>query len=304
MAVKRKKQKSKSRSKFRASWRGQLRFGLVSFEVQAVNAEIKENAEVHFHLLHEPDHERIHYAKVCPKHGEVPNDEIVEGYEYTKGKYVEFDKEELDTLRTEKDKALTIDAFVTSDEIDPIYFDGRMYYLIPSGASASEPYSLLEAAMEKKSRWGIGQVVFSGREQLALIRPLDGVLTMAMLNYDAEIRKPAEIKSEFTSAHTTPRKLKLAEDLVGKWHERKFDFSEYKDNYRKKVKQAIEAKEKGIEIEAPEEEEGEVINLMEALQRSVAHAGKNGSARSAHPARNGKAKSAKRKQHPAHRRRA
>jgi DNA end-binding protein Ku len=272
--------------------------------VQAVNAEIKENAEVRFHLLHEPDHERIHYAKVCPKHGEVPNDEIVEGYEYAKGKYVEFDKEELDTLRTEKDKALTIDAFVTSDEIDPIYFDGRMYYLIPSGASAGEPYSLLEAAMEKKNRWGIGQVVFSGREQLALIRPLDGVLTMAMLNYDAEIRKPAEIKSEFTRAHTTPRKLKLAEDLVGKWHEGKFDFSEYKDNYRKKVKQAIEAKEKGIEIEAPEEEEGGVINLMEALQRSVAHAGKNGSARSAHPARNGKAKSAKRKQHPAHRRRA
>ena len=134
MATKRKKTKAKSRSKFRASWRGQLRFGLVSFEVQAVNAEIKENAEVHFHLLHEPDHERIHYAKMCPKHGEVPNDEIVEGYEYAKGKYVEFDKEELDSLRSEREKALTIDAFVSSDEIDPIYFDGRMYYLLPSGA--------------------------------------------------------------------------------------------------------------------------------------------------------------------------
>ena len=149
-------------SKFRASWRGQLRFGLVSFEVQAVNAEIKENAEVHFHLLHEPDHQRIHFAKVCPKHGEVPNDEIIEGYEYAKGKYVEFEKEELDTLRTEKEKALTIDAFVSSEEIDPVYFDGRMYYLIPSGTSSNEPYALLEAAMEKKDRWGIGQVVFSG----------------------------------------------------------------------------------------------------------------------------------------------
>jgi DNA end-binding protein Ku len=179
-----------------------------------------------------------------------------------------------------------------------------MYYLLPSGASASEPYSLLEAAMEKKGRWGIGQVVFSGREQLALIRPLDGVLTMAMLNYDAEIRKPAEIKSEFTRVHATPRKLKLAEELVGKWHEGKFDFSEYKDNYRKKIKQAIEAKEKGVEIEAPEEEEHEVINLMEALQRSVAHAGTNGSLHSPHPARTGKAKAGKKKQRPAHRRRA
>src|SRR5450755_1568574 len=143
MPVKRKKTRSKSRSKFRASWRGQLRFGLVSFEVQAVNAEIKENAEVHFHLLHEPDHQRIHYAKVCPKHGEVPSDEIVEGYEYAKDKYVEFDKEELDVLRTAEEKALTIDAFVSSEEIDPIYFDGRMYYLLPSGANSSEPYALL-----------------------------------------------------------------------------------------------------------------------------------------------------------------
>src|SRR3954453_14846519 len=153
MAASRKKKKS--RSKFRASWRGQLRFGLVSFEVQAINAEIKENAEVHFHLLHEPDHQRIHYAKMCPKHGEVPNEEIVEGFEYAKGKYVEFDKEELDLKRTEQEKALSIDAFVTADEIDPIYFDGRMYYLLPSGLNSNEPYSLLQADGKEKTvgRW-------------------------------------------------------------------------------------------------------------------------------------------------------
>lgn len=270
-----KRRRSKSRSKFRASWRGQLRFGLVSFEVQAVNAEIKENAEVHFHLLHEPDHERIHYAKLCPKHGEVPNDEIVEGFEYAKGKYVEFDKEELDVLRTDAEKALTIDAFVSADEIDPIYFDGRMYYLIPSGAGSSEPYALLEAAMEKKERWGIGQVVFSGREQLAVIRPFGGVITMAMLNYDAEIRKPSDIKSEFTRPRTTGSKLKLAEDLIGKWQDGEFDFTSYKDRYRQKVKEAIAAKKKGKTIEPPEEEDsGEVINLMEALKRSVSNVAK------------------------------
>lgn len=126
MAPKRSKRTHPPRSKHRASWRGQLRFGLVSFEVQAVNAEIKENAEVHFHLLHAPDHQRIHYAKICPKHGEVSNDEIVEAYEYAKGKYVEFDKDELDDLRSEGERALTLDAFVGNDEIDSIYFDGRM----------------------------------------------------------------------------------------------------------------------------------------------------------------------------------
>ena len=286
-----KRRRSKSRSKFRASWRGQLRFGLVSFEVQAVNAEIKENAEVHFHLLHEPDHERIHYAKLCPKHGEVPNDEIVEGFEYTKGKYVEFDKEELDVLRTDAEKALTIDAFVSADEIDPIYFDGRMYYLIPSGAGSSEPYALLEAAMEKKERWGVGQVVFSGREQLAVIRPFGGVITMAMLNYDAEIRKPSDIKSEFTRPRTTGSKLKLAEDLIGKWQDGEFDFASYKDRYRQKVKEAIAAKKKGKTIEPPEEEDtGEVINLMEALKRSV-----NNVAKAKHQRKSPRKRTAKRK---------
>jgi len=160
MPTNRRTKKSKAHSRFRASWRGQLRFGLVSFEVQAVNAEIKENAEVHFHLLHAKDHERIRYAKICPKHGEVPTDEIVEGYEYAKGHYVEFDKEELDALRSESEKALAIDAFIGSDDIDPIYFDGRMYYLIPAGTGSNEPYALLAAAMDKKNRWGSGRWCF------------------------------------------------------------------------------------------------------------------------------------------------
>lgn len=274
--------KNPSRAKTRASWRGQLRFGLVSFEVQAINAEIKENAEVHFHLLHRPDRQRIHYAKICPKHGEVPNDEIVEGYEVAKGQYVEFDKEELDELRTDRERALSLDAFLAADELDPIYFDGRMYYLVPSGVAAGEPYALLETAMVRQKRWGIGQVVFSGREQLALVRPLDGVLTMAMLNYDAEIRKPSEIKSQFTQARTEARKLRLAEQLIGEWETEKFNFGSYHDRYREKIKQAIEAKRKGEKLQPADEEEPEVINLMDALKQSVARAGRqaeNGHAR-------------------------
>ncbi|HVX15621.1 MAG TPA: Ku protein [Pirellulales bacterium] len=276
MVATRRKSKAKPRSKFRASWRGQIRFGLVAFEVQAVNAEIKENAEVHFHLLHAPDHERIHYAKMCPTHGEVPNAEIVEGFEYAKGKYIEFEKEELDLLRSESEKALTIDAFVTADEIDPMYFDGRMYYLLPSGNGASEPYALLEAAMRRKQRYGVGQVVFSGREQLALVRPVEGVLTMAMLNYEAEIRKPADIKHEMSRVQATGRKLKLAEQLVGQWQDGEFDFSRYEDRYRQKVKQAIAAKREGSVVAAPEEEEPQVINLMDALKRSLADSGSKG----------------------------
>lgn len=186
-----------------------------------------------------------------------------------------------------------------------------MYYLIPLGTDSNEPYALLEAAMEKKGRWGVGQVVFSGREQLAVVRPLDGVLMMAMLNYDAEIRKPSEIEKEFTRAHTTARKLHVAEELVGKWHEGKFDFSEYKDRYRQKVKQAIEAKQNGEDVTAPEEEEPEVINLMEALQRSIA--GKTGEGRTRrassktklkHHESNGRSQKSRRQSQAVHRRRA
>src|SRR5215212_2483753 len=142
--------------------------------------------------------------------------------------------------------------------------------------------------MEKKKRWGVGQVVFSGREQLAVVRPLDGILNMAMLNYDAEIRKPSDMKSEFTRPRSTGQKLRLAEDLISKWHGGEFDFSDYKDRYRQKVKEAIAAKKKGVEISPPEEEEEpDVINLMDALKESVARASKT-SSRSSH--RRGKRK--------------
>lgn len=123
MATTHKQKKAKPRSKFRASWRGQLRFGLVSFEVQAINAEIKENAEVRFHLLHAPDRQRIHYAKTCPKHGEVPNDEIVEGYEYAKGKYVEFVGEKVSGTNLLAQRARGAILHAWEDRIEPLKGD-------------------------------------------------------------------------------------------------------------------------------------------------------------------------------------
>ena len=113
---------------------------------------------------------------------------------------------------------------------------------------------------------------------------------MAMLNYDAEIRKPEEIKREFTPARTESRKLKLAEQLVDEWQPGKFDFSKYRDHYREKVKQAIEAKIKGEEIQVPEEEPHEVINLMDALKKSVARAGGEAKSSRSHAKSAGKSK--------------
>jgi len=273
MATKTKAKKRKPRSKHRASWKGQLRFGLVSLGVQALNAHTREGSEIHFHMLHETCHRRIEYHKVCPIHGEVPNDEIVMGYEYGRGKYVELEPEELDRAHTEAEKALTIDTFIEPDQIDPIYFDGRMYYLLPSGNESQEAYTVFQEALARKERWGVGQVVFSGKEQLVIVRPVGHLLHMAMLNYDAEIRKPETLESELVRPRLTPRKLQLAEALIENWTQDDFDLADYQDHYTKKVKRLIEAKIEGREIvAADEDEEPEVVNLMEALQQSLASA--------------------------------
>lgn len=183
----------KGKGKRRASWKGNMTFGLVSFGVEAFNAINREGSDIHFHQLHAKCHSRIHYEKVCPIHGPVPNDEIVSGYEISKGRYIEIDPEELDAVRTQHERALKIDAFVSPETIDPLYFDGRMYYLLPADGTAEEPYAVVTAAMEREERYGVGQVVFSGKDQVVLVRPMEGVLHMAMLNYEAEIRQPETI---------------------------------------------------------------------------------------------------------------
>jgi DNA end-binding protein Ku len=120
-----KRRTAKQTTTFRSSWKGQIRFGLVSFSVQAINALSKSGGDIHFNQLHAPCHSRIRYKKVCPIHGEVSQDEIVSGYEYERGKYVEFEKDELAELRPESERALSIDTFVAPGAIDAIYLDGR-----------------------------------------------------------------------------------------------------------------------------------------------------------------------------------
>jgi DNA end-binding protein Ku len=262
--------KRRKAENWRASWKGQLRFGLVSLAVEAVNARSREEGDIHFHQLHAKCHNRIRYEKVCPVHGEVENDEIVSGYEYSRGKYVEVEPEELDALRTEKEKSLTIDTFIEPEQLDLIYLDGRMYYLVPSGPDAQESYRVLASALEQEGRIGIGHIVMSGKDQVVAIRAHHDRLQMAMLNYEKELRQDSDFP--VSVAKVAPKKLKLAKDLIRSWSDRRFDFSAYEDQYRDRLAELIEAKVSGKEtVEAPEdEEEPAVINLMDALKRSVA----------------------------------
>jgi DNA end-binding protein Ku len=259
-----------STSKQRASWNGQLSFGLVSFPVEAFNALDRDQSDIRFHQIHAKCHNRIKYQKVCPVHGEVSNDEIVSGYEHKKGQFVEIDPDELDTLRSERDRALKIEAFIRPDAIDPLYFDGRMYYLAPSGSEGHEPYAVIVEAMQREDRYGVGQVVFSGKDQIVLIRPLDGILHMAMLNYEAEIRPPTSVVHSLKKPSGIARNVRLAQTLIEEWSEDKFDFAKYTDPHREKVNDLINAKIRGKKIVQPEEDEApRILNLMDALKKSV-----------------------------------
>lgn len=258
----------------RATWKGELSFGLVTFSVEAFNALNRQGSDIHFHQLHAKCHSRIHYEKVCPIHGKVSNDEIVSGYEYEKGKYVEIQPEQLDALRTHEERALKIDSFVKPEAIDPIYFDGRMYYLLPANKASEEAYAVMVTAMDRENCYGIGQVVLSGKEQLALVRSDQNLLQMAMLNYAAEIKPPAEVSHELKKPVKMDRQLKLAQALIQDWSNAEFDFSDYQDSYRDKVQKLIASKVKKDKIVVPKviEHEPATISLMDALKKSVKQA--------------------------------
>jgi DNA end-binding protein Ku len=263
----------------RSSWKGYLRLSLVSVPVQAFNATVSGGGEIHLNQLHADCGSRIRYKKTCPIHGEVSNSEIVSGYEYSKGRYVVIEPDELDRLRTDADRAINIDSFIKPDDIDPLYFDGRNYYLVPDGPVGQKPYAVLHRGMSELNQWAVGQAVFSGKEQLVLVRPIEDLLVMTMLHYDAEVRQPATFDNELTKPAISKEEVRLAETLIKASASDKFDLTKHHDVYTERLTQLINAKVKGEEIVAPPEEDvSPVINLMDALRQSVAKTQRNGKA--------------------------
>ncbi|MBL9123482.1 MAG: hypothetical protein JNG90_07600, partial [Planctomycetaceae bacterium] len=230
----------------RGSWKGEFRFNLVSFPVVAVNAQVPGAAEVHFHQLHAKCHSRIRYQKVCPIHGPVDKTEVVLGYEKSKGEYVEFEPAELQELRPETDRDLVVDTFIQPAQLDPRYFDGRHYYLLPDNAAADEPYALFVEALAHLDRYAIGMVTFARNEHLVAVRAADHVLVMSILHRQEEFRAASEFAAPARRA--APKKAALAETLIKAATEKKFDVGDYQDRYRKNVRQAIAAKIQGEEV--------------------------------------------------------
>jgi DNA end-binding protein Ku len=256
----------------RSTWKGFLKLSLVSVPVKAYTAKSSSAGEIRLNQLHAECHSRIQYKKTCPIHGEVSNDAIVSGYEYAKGQYVVIDTDELDKLRSEDDKAIKIDKFISPDSLDSMYQSDRSYYLVPDGPVGDRPFALIRQGMEEENRQAIAQVVLHGREQVVLLRPMGRLLLMTVLDHDNEIVKPSAFEEEAPKeTEGAPEEMKLVKTLIEASTPKKFDFSQYKDVYTERLSQLIEAKVAGKEIvAAPAHEERHVINLMEALRQSIA----------------------------------
>ena len=258
----------------RAIWSGSISFGLVNVPVKLYSAVHSKNLQFH---QFDPKGNRVKNKRVSEKSGrEGDYSEIVKGYEVKKGQYVMVDPSELDAYKPESTKTIEISDFVDLDEIDPIYYENT-YYLAPDGKAAEKPYRLLLESMEKKGKAAIGKVVIRTKQYLAAIRPLDGVLALSTMRFADEVVPTSEVKngSSGKGASVSSREIDMASQIIDSLTS-KWDPSQYHDTYREQVLGLLKKKAQGKEIvvDEPEEEQGQVLDLMEALEASLAEAKK------------------------------
>jgi DNA end-binding protein Ku len=261
----------------RAIWSGSISFGLVNVPVKLVAATSPK--DVRFHQLHAPDGGRINQKRVCSLDGEeVDYSEIVKGYEIHRGQYVIVAPEELEGLLPQATRSIDIEEFVDLAEIDPLFFE-HSYYLVPDGA-AVRPYALLVEAMEGTGKVGIGRFVLRTKQYLAALRPYEGALVLSTMLFADEVVQATELEVA-TTKDTKPseREVNMARQLVSSLSA-EWDPAKYKDDYREQVMAIIEAKAEGNEIAVPEapEQPAPVVDLMAALEASLARAKEGGRA--------------------------
>jgi DNA end-binding protein Ku len=263
-----------------AIWSGSISFGLVAVPVRVVSAT--KSQDVRFNQLEEGTNARIRYRKVSEATGEeVSNDQIRKGYEISPGQYVVVDDEEMRALAPRASRMIEIEDFVDLQDIDPLYFENP-YYLAPD-ANGLKPYRLLVETMTELGKVAIGRVVIRSKESLVAIRPLDGVLCLETMRYaDEVLSRDGILPDEAVSAEVSDRELTMARQLIEALSD-KFDPSRYHDEYREQLRDLIERKAAGEEIvaEPAVEEPGKVVDLMAALEESLARAGAGGDAKPA-----------------------
>jgi DNA end-binding protein Ku len=247
---------------------GTVSFGLVSVPIKLYSSG-ESSAAISFNWLHKKDGARLKQQYVCSRDGEkVENEDRIKGYEFTKGQYVVFTKEELVALEEPKGTgAIDIQEFLPADQVDRIYMD-KTYFLGPD-KGGERAYKLLSEALRKTGRVALGQWAARGKQYLILVRPLEGGLAMEQLKYPEELRSIAEVPIGKTDVKKG--ELDLAIKLIDQAASDEFKPENYKDNVRRRILDLIQQKVEGHEItEEPQEApKTQVIDLMEALKASL-----------------------------------
>ncbi len=258
----------------RTIWNGSISFGLVTIPVGLAPATTPKarSSDVSFRTLHRECKTPIKQKRWCPVHErEVPNDEIVKGWEVSKGQFVIVEEGDLEAIaQHDTSRAIEISRFVPLDQVDPLFFD-RTYFLAPSSAAGQRrPYVLLLEAMKETGMGAIGRMVIRGSENLCLIRPKGDALVLETLFLAEDVRSQAEIEEAVGETDVQESELQLARQLIdGLVGE--FEPEELRSEYRQNLRELLEAKLKGEEIAQPEPvADAPVVDLMEALRKSVA----------------------------------
>jgi len=239
-----------------------IAFSLVSVPISMYTAT--QDSDISFNQLHEADGQRVRYKKVCGHCGqEVKSEDIVKGYEYAENQYITVTDDDLEKIKTEKDKSIQILHFANINQISPTYFD-KSYYAIPE-AGGEKAFELLRSALMEEQKIAIGKTVMRDKENLIAIIPReDGMLIQTMLFQD-DIK---ELPKTYNKPEISQEELNMAKTLINSMNT-PFNANNYKDEYQEKLKDLIETKIQGKEVVEQKEDNNKIIDLMEALKQSV-----------------------------------
>jgi DNA end-binding protein Ku len=251
----------------RATWKGYLKLSLVSCPVRMYNAT-SDTAKIRFNMLHKDTHNRVQMKPHDPELGVVERADLVKGYEFEKDKYVVIEDDDLDQIQIESTKTISIEKFVDLADVDPMYLDSP-YYIAPDGPVADETYRVLQMAMKERDKAALARVVMSGRERLVLLIPRDNGFVLNTLRTAAEVRGHQEYFAEIGDGKLDATAVKLANQLIEQF-EGELDTSQFVDYSQEALTEVVKAKVKGTApVIAKAPERGQVINLMDALKRSI-----------------------------------
>lgn len=264
----------------RAYWNGHIRLSLVTFPVR-LHAAVTDTEKIRLHKIERSTGRRIHYQNATEDQERVEPADIVKGYEYEKGQYVPIEDEELKKLRVESKHMIDLVQFTDMHDIDAIYFE-KPYYIVPDGPVANEAFVTLRDSLRASKKVALGQITLAGKERISCIRPCGKGLVLETLRYANEVRRAADIFSDIPDDVDVSRdQIDLAAELITR-KTAPFDPTAFKDHYQEGLLEIINAKlhHRRPDLGPVERQPAKVVNIMDALKRSLAESGGGGSEKS------------------------